>query len=60
MQAGKPLSQLEAFPPDVLRLDPATAATLRHLGVETIGQLLALPRDDLAERFGPALLRRID
>jgi protein ImuB len=53
-------SILHSLPPWALRLDPATAATLHHLGIETIGQLLALPRDALAERFGPGLLRRID
>jgi protein ImuB len=33
---------------------------LRELGIETLSQLLALPRDGLASRFGERLLRRID
>jgi len=35
-------------------------ALLRELGVETVAQLLALPRGELAARFGEPLLRRID
>lgn len=43
-----------------LRLPPDTIATLHHLGVETIGQLLALDRASLLTRFGPQVLLRID
>ena len=32
----------------------------RRLGMERIGQVTALPRDGLAARFGPGLLRRLD
>ena len=51
---------LEPLPANSLRIDPATDATLRHLGIETIGQLLAFPRESLSDRFGPSLLRRLD
>ena len=51
---------LTPLPPHVLRLPPATVATLHHLGVQTIGQLLALPREQLPARFGPELLLRLD
>jgi len=34
--------------------------TLAALGVESIGQLIALPRDGVARRFGQALLDEID
>jgi len=43
-----------------LRLAPSTVATLHHLGVETIGQLLVLDRPSLLTRFGPDVLLRID
>ena len=48
------------LPVEALRIASDTAATLRQLGVETIGQLLILPREGLASRFGDELLRRID
>ncbi|HEX8912068.1 MAG TPA: hypothetical protein VF796_06885, partial [Humisphaera sp.] len=43
-----------------MRLDAATAGTLLHLGIETVGQLLALDRPSLLARFGPGLLLRVD
>jgi len=49
-----------SLPIESLRIPADTAALLRQLGIETVGQLLALPREDLASRFGEALLRRID
>lgn len=51
---------LAPLPPAALRLDPATSAMLGQLGVQTVGQLLSLPRDALPARFGVALLNRID
>ena len=51
---------LAPLPVEALRIDPKTIATLHHLGLETIGQLLAIPRDQLPSRFGPQLLLRID
>jgi protein ImuB len=48
------------LPPQALRLESATAECLRSLGIQTIRALLQLPRADLAVRFGPAILRRID
>ncbi len=51
---------LAPLPPHALRLDGVTLATLHHLGLHTIGQVLALPRDLLPSRFGPLLLERID
>jgi protein ImuB len=43
-----------------LRLEQESAEALYHLGIETIGQLLALPRESLPARFGPMILTRID
>jgi protein ImuB len=48
------------LPPDALRLDPRTLDLLSQLGVQTIGQLMNLPRQTLPARFGPALLQRLD
>ena len=49
-----------AIPCEALRLDGDTVAKLYHLGIRTIGQLLAVPREQLPARFGPLLTRRID
>jgi protein ImuB len=43
-----------------LRLAPETAAQLVRLGLARVGQLAALPRDQLARRFGAATLMRLD
>jgi protein ImuB len=51
---------LAPLPPVALRLDDAALTTLHHLGLHTVGQVVALPRDLLPARFGPDLLRRID
>jgi protein ImuB len=48
------------LPVAVLRLPVETLHHLAQLGLERVGQLLALPRSGLSERFGPGLLRRID
>jgi protein ImuB len=51
---------LHPLPPQALRLDPITLELLHTLGIHTIGDLLKIHRDDLAVRFGPAILQRID
>ncbi|HEX3407076.1 MAG TPA: DNA polymerase Y family protein, partial [Caulobacteraceae bacterium] len=43
-----------------LRLEPETAAQLVRLGIARVGQLAALPRDQLARRFGRQTLNRLD
>ncbi len=48
------------LPIDALRAPPDTTALLRELGIERVGQLLTLPRDELAARFGDDLLKRLD
>jgi len=45
---------------DLLAQTRAALPTLAGIGVESIGQLLALPRDGVARRFGQALLDEID
>lgn len=43
-----------------LRLPPDTIQGLRVLGVETVGELSAMPRAPLTLRFGPEVGRRLD
>jgi protein ImuB len=54
------LAALDRLPPEALRLESATTATLRGLGISSIGILLRIPREDLVARFGPTILQRID
>jgi protein ImuB len=51
---------LAPLPVAALRLEPDTEAGLRRLGLKTIGQVRALPRAQLARRFGQRLLLRLD
>jgi protein ImuB len=51
---------LAPLPTAALRLADETLDTLSQLGIVTIQQLLALPRQGLAARLGPGLLLRID
>ena len=51
---------LEPLPVGALRLEPETEASLKRLGLKTIGALLDLPRDQLVGRFGKRLLLRLD
>lgn len=63
---GKPLilnrdlAAITALPLAALRLDETSLAAARRLGLETIGQLVAMPRAPLQRRFGPELLTRLD
>lgn len=43
-----------------LRLSPETVNSLRVLGIDTVGQLSAMPRAPLTLRFGPEVGRRLD
>jgi protein ImuB len=51
---------LKALPVAGLRLDLDVELALRRLGLKTIGQVMALPRAQLARRFGQRLLLRLD
>ena len=51
---------LAPLPVACLRLQPGTVATLRRLGLDTVGQLAALPRGPLARRMGAMVLQRLD
>jgi len=54
------LEALRPLPPAALRLDHDTLAALAELGIDRIEHLLALPRAELTERFGPTLALRLD
>ena len=51
---------LVPLPVAALRCDAGAIELLKRLGVDTIGQLLAMPRAPLARRFGAALVARLD
>jgi protein ImuB len=53
-------SSFNQLPLQALRIADDTAVVLRELGIEKIGQLLVLPREELASRFGDELLLRLD
>ena len=52
--------ELAALPVELLEQAQAGLATLAGIGVRTIGDLTALPRDGVARRFGQALLDEVD
>ncbi len=61
LTSAKPQAALlSALPIAALRLSAATIALLHQLGIERIGQLAELPRDQIAERFGAEVGRRLD
>ena len=51
---------LAPLPLAALRLEGRCIAGLRRLGVRTIGDLARLPRGDIAARFGPLPMSRLD
>lgn len=57
---GEERAALAPLPVEALRLDTATAAGLRRVGLRRIGDLYPMPRDALARRFGEAVGRRLD
>lgn len=52
--------ELASLPIAGLRIDPLFVGALREVGVERIGALFDLPRQELACRFGADLLRKLD
>jgi protein ImuB len=53
-------SALAGLPVAVLRRDGETREALEAVGVRTLGELRALPREGVARRFGQALLDDLD
>lgn len=51
---------LSPLPLAALRIDEDTQAALHEVAIDTIGDLLAIDRAELADRFDEALLRRVD
>ena len=52
--------RIEAQPVAVAGLAPPAQALLSNLGIGTLGGLLRLPREGIAQRFGQGLLEQID
>lgn len=51
---------VQALPIGALRVEESTVDSLNTLGVDTVGQLMQLPRSSLPSRFGPQLSKRLD
>lgn len=51
---------LHRLPVNRIGLPTATAESLSRMGLRTLGQVRALPRDSLARRFSPKLLAHLD
>ena len=54
------LDALHNLPVDALRLEMQTIALLNSLGIDSVGQLVALPRNQLSSRFGEKIIQRMD
>ena len=57
---GGEAEALAPFPLSALRLDEQALSAARRLGVERIGEILAMPRAPLQRRLGKGLLLRLD
>lgn len=57
---GQQRAAIEDLPVAALRLEDAAEAQLPRLGLHRIGQLFALPRAQLAKRFGLSTTLRLD
>jgi protein ImuB len=58
--AEGPFEARASLPIESLRLAPDTLRGLRELHLRTVGQLAAIDRGALADRFGAAVLERLD
>jgi len=58
--AGDEAAALSGLPAAALRLPPAALERLEALGLWTIADILRLPRETLASRFGEILPQRLD
>ncbi|MBX3375435.1 MAG: DNA polymerase Y family protein [Phycisphaeraceae bacterium] len=57
---GAQRQALYPLPIRALRLDPGTEEALHEVGLDTIGQVMAIPRSVLPARFGEDILLRLD
>ena len=60
VEPGEHVSAVAPLPVAALRLERASLEMLARLGVDTAGQLLAMPRAPLVRRFGKAIVLRLD
>ena len=58
--AGETAAALGPLPVAALRLEPALVEGLYRVGLRRVGEVLAMPRDALARRFGDTVARRLD
>jgi protein ImuB len=58
--SGAEADALAPLPLAALRLGEEALAAARRLGIDTVGQLAAMPRAPLQRRFGAELLTRLD
>src|SRR6202000_609356 len=59
IQSGETTQVLAPLPIAALRIE-AELDILRELGIDRVGQLMTIPREALAARFGEHLFRRLD
>jgi protein ImuB len=57
---GAAREAIAPLPIAALRLDPVTAQDLYRVGLSQIGDIIKMPRDALARRFGELVMRRLD
>jgi protein ImuB len=57
---GETRAALAPLPVAALRLDPAIVEGLHRVGLRRVGDIMAMPRDALARRFGETVARRLD
>lgn len=57
---GSEAQALSNYPIAALRLDQNVLRIARRLGIDRIGELVAMPRAPLQRRFGNTLLKRLD
>ncbi|MBV9553580.1 MAG: DNA polymerase Y family protein, partial [Alphaproteobacteria bacterium] len=57
---GAAREALAPLPAAALRLDAALVQGLHRVGLRCVGEIMAMPRDALAHRFGETMTRRLD
>ena len=57
---GAEAEAIAPFPPAALRLSGEALGAARRLGIESVGELIAMPRGPLQRRFGKGTVERLD
>jgi protein ImuB len=60
VKTGETRAALAPLPAAALRLDPTIVQGLHRVGLRRVGEIMAMPRDALARRFGETVGRRLD